>query len=98
MIVWLLVALLPLRGWAFATMHPPKVEAPPPCHAAAPEDAAPDSPAAACALCDVCHGAMLAFPMLPAAAQAPKARTFAAAAAASPPAGDAEAPFRPPRR
>jgi hypothetical protein len=70
-VLWLLLALLPLRSWAGAVMHLPgtaadaadAVQVGMPCHgehgaASAPHDAvAPDGVAdKACALCDLCHG------------------------------------------
>jgi hypothetical protein len=70
-VLWLLLALLPLRGWAGAAMHLPgaaadaaaAVQVAMPCHgehgsAPAQHDAAaPDGVAdKVCALCDLCHG------------------------------------------
>lgn len=63
--LWLLLALLPLRGWANLTMHlpAPGSAAMAPCHGA--ETVAADQVADAadaaqgCTLCDVCHGGML---------------------------------------
>jgi hypothetical protein len=64
-----MLALLPLRGWAEATMHLPAPaaqsaadEAPmPPCHAAlAQHDGdTPDESASGCSLCSLCHGTAL---------------------------------------
>jgi len=75
-VVLLLIALLPLRGWAAAGMAMPGPEAPvaaeaaaalPPCHAGLAEDelamlAADPAPAThLCSTCDLCH-APLAVP------------------------------------
>jgi hypothetical protein len=71
LVLWLLLALLPLRGWATIAMHaaPPGGHgavalqaAPMPCHAAAADDAraqAADGTAAhaGCSMCDLCHSA-----------------------------------------
>jgi hypothetical protein len=69
LLLGVLLALLPLRGWAEATMHlsvsaPPSAasEAPmPPCHAAMAEHggAAPVESASGCSLCSLCHGSAL---------------------------------------
>lgn len=73
-IVWLMLAMLPLRGWAVATMEMPTAVADgagfefsspinthdrAPCHDAAADD---DQGATAhtCGLCDLCHNAVAA--------------------------------------
>lgn len=69
LLLGVLLALLPLRGWAWATMQ---LAAPapssavsmvpvPPCHAAVaePDGALPDDAASGCLLCALCHGADL---------------------------------------
>ncbi|MGR6805478.1 hypothetical protein ACU6VI_04085 [Sphaerotilus natans] len=104
-LLWLVIALLPLRGWAMAQMAVTELapthaqSAPhPACHEAAdlpPTDAAPH---AGCTLCEVCHAGLA-----PAAAQARPLPTLPhAPPAATEPAGPPEAPpsalFRPPRR
>lgn len=69
LLLWLLLALLPLRGWANGWMHLASdtgtvAEAVAmPCHGeAAPADAAEALAApAGCTLCDLCHG--IAVPM-----------------------------------
>ncbi|WP_137734923.1 hypothetical protein [Pseudaquabacterium pictum] len=102
----LLLALLPLRGWAEASMWlsmaAPQSAASalpvPPCHAAveAPEGDLPDEAASGCLLCSLCHGADLCQP---AAGSVRDAAGTAAAAAVlqghSPPA--LPLPERPPR-
>jgi hypothetical protein len=103
LLLWLLLALLPLRGWANLTMHLPTQgsASAAPCHGVemAAAHAAADTADAApsCTLCDVCHGVML-----PAAEMAqgsdrcaqplPTARPAPAAAA------EPDTLFRPPRR
>lgn len=88
LVLWLLLALLPLRGWAHVAMHLPDTQTPAmaPCHGV---EAATDASGAPlpCTLSDVCHGAMLVGPApqgedrraqpLPAAAPRPAAATQA---------------------
>lgn len=76
-ILWLMLALLPLRGWAVASMALPAAE-PPPVHAAMVADAeglavasnmpchqgGEDSPSPACQACDWCHAALALAPSL----------------------------------
>ncbi|KPF44588.1 hypothetical protein IP87_20820 [beta proteobacterium AAP121] len=69
LLLGVLLALLPLRGWAEAAMHlataAPLVEAGewvmPPCHAAmaADEVGTPDGSTSGCSLCSLCHGTAL---------------------------------------
>jgi hypothetical protein len=71
LLLGVMLALLPLRGWAEATMHLPAPAAPaahaaadeapmPPCHAAmAHEGDTPDESAFGCSLCSLCHGTAL---------------------------------------
>jgi hypothetical protein len=69
LLLGVLLALLPLRGWAEATMHLPAPaaqsaadEAPmPPCHAAMAQHdgATPDDSTSGCSLCSLCHGTAL---------------------------------------
>lgn len=70
-ILWLMLALLPLRGWAAATMGVPAIDASTaaaamsaeasdsdrtlPCHTAAGDDG---GPAGNCQACDWCHAAL----------------------------------------
>lgn len=75
LLVGLLIALLPLRGWAWATM-PVATWEPPPCHASAHQADAPlDAEASAsadatshatshatCSLCDLCHAGVITSP------------------------------------
>lgn len=72
-VVWLLLALLPLRGWAHAAVHLPAAhDTPASCHPAhevaqhgqevpSPHAAAEPGTHAphACVLCDLCHGVAL---------------------------------------
>ena len=70
-IIWLLLCLLPLRGWAQAGMPfaavaspgPGAVSAAPPCHAAEAGEAAgatqPSTGHLGCGLCDLCHTSAL---------------------------------------
>ena len=99
----LLVALLPVRGYAGTAMHLPAAgtAAVAPCHAGVDADAAStqqlSAEAAACALCDICHGAMLATSALP---RQVDHGTGSVPPALWPawPAVEPEALFRPPRR
>lgn len=72
LLLGVLLALLPLRGWAEATMHLAAPAAPaahsaadeapmPPCHAAMAQHdgATPDESASACSLCSLCQGTAL---------------------------------------
>ena len=102
-VLWLLVALLPLRGWANLTMHLP-AQGPAtvaPCHgmAAAAADASAESPDAAqpCSLCDVCHGVMLHGAESPHGSDR-RAQPLPTALPAVTAAGDPDTLFRPPRR
>lgn len=76
-VLWLLLALLPLRGWAGTLMHLPAPETAAasvamPCHGEVAGDEADASPTSAdastCSLCDLCHGVAA----LPASAPAPE--------------------------
>ena len=63
-LLWLLLALLPLRAWAGVTMHLPQPGSAAPCHAEAMAAADVESDGAAadgtpCSLCGVCHGGAL---------------------------------------
>lgn len=65
----LMLALLPLRGWAEVTMHLSAPALPsvafeaslPPCHAvlAQGDDVAPEESGSGCSLCSLCHGSAL---------------------------------------
>ena len=69
LVIWFLLALLPLRGWAHAGVHLPAAqELPASCHTlheaadgvtASEDGAQPSERQHACALCDLCHGAAL---------------------------------------
>ena len=58
-LLYLLLALLPLRGWSAVVMHLPgaPAAATAPCHAG--EARADGDVATPCVLCDLCHGAAL---------------------------------------
>ncbi|MFM2348389.1 MAG: hypothetical protein RL654_3142 [Pseudomonadota bacterium] len=109
-LLWLVIALLPLRGWALAEMTAmtamPRAaaEALPPCHAAPadrsmPPDADPQAAPhhAGCSLCEICHASL----GLPAPPSLSLPRLPQAAPALVPVTGAADAPpdalFRPPR-
>lgn len=103
LVLWLLLAILPLRGWAGALMHlpasdPVRVVAGMPCHGEAVDSSGEQAADAPCALCDLCHGSVavvtapvLAIGDLP--AQGVPATTAPAA-----PQVDPGALYRPPRR
>jgi len=101
-LLWLLLALLPVRAWAGVTMHLPQPELAAPCHAEAMAAADAESDGAPadstpCSLCSVCHGG--ALPMSTQAAPAAE-RCAQALPAARPDAAPQRAPdglFRPPR-
>jgi hypothetical protein len=101
LVLWLMLALLPLRGWANLTMHLPAPSAPAvaPCHGIDVQAAVqPAAAAVPCTLCDVCHGALL----LPA-GDAPRgvdrrAQPLPATVSAVRPDAEADTLFRPPRR
>jgi len=106
LLLGVLLALLPLRGWAEATMHlaaPTALssadEAPmPPCHAAMAEQdgTTPDEAASGCSLCSLCHGTALCLGEAGLAHEA----TAATAPAAAPQGHDPPVvplPERPPR-
>lgn len=100
-LLWLLLALLPLRGWANLTMHLPasKTPAMAPCHGVdGPAAAEPADAATPCTLCDVCHGAVLlqggGVPL----GKDRRAQALPAALPAAAPSAEPDAMFRPPRR
>ncbi len=106
-VLCLLIALLPLRGWAAQVMHLPArdtADVAAHCHdgtaigpAAADAVATAAGEAGACVLCDLCHGA--AMPAGPAAAGAAElpVQPVPDTATPPPPAGAPEPLFRPPR-
>jgi hypothetical protein len=97
-LMWLLLALLPLRGWANLTMHLPATDMPvmAPCHGA--EAAAdPADVSQPCTLCDVCHGAMLLASHVPP-LKDPQTQPLPAAAPLPMLVAEPDALFRPPRR
>ena len=106
LLLWLVLALLPVRGWAGLAMHLPKAEhmaAAAPCHgmdatqSADTADANRDGSAAACSLCELCHGALL-LPVMALAEPERLARTWPAAVPAEAPSPAPSPLFRPPRR
>lgn len=103
-LLWLVIALLPLRGWAMAQMAVPAVathhatDAAPHCHDAGTHQDKAAPAHAGCSLCEVCHASLglpatpkLHLPTLP-----------HAAPAVTPITGVRDGPpselFRPPRR
>ena len=107
LLLWLLLALLPVRGWAGLAMHLPKAEhmaAAAPCHgmdttqSADATDANRDGgSAAACSLCELCHGALL-LPVIALAEPDRPARAWRTAVPAEAPSPAPSPLFRPPRR
>jgi hypothetical protein len=99
LLLWLLLALLPLRGWAHLSMHltAPDLSVMAPCHGA---EAAADSSASTppCTLCDICHGAVLPWADSPAPSKDRRAQALPAAASRAAPPAEPDALFRPPRR
>ena len=109
--LWLLLALLPLRGWAGVAMHLPdaaahEVAVAPACHGAAPEGHDHGGPAddatahadAACTLCDLCHGAVAPQALPPQPAGHAAAQRPPVTSPGAPPEGVATTLYRPPRR
>ena len=79
-VLWILLALLPLRGWASVSMQAEMAtnalvtasdtphHASAPCHEAAPasaDDNASGTGHASCSMCDLCHSVALATPASP---------------------------------
>jgi len=97
-LLWLLLALLPLRGWANLTMHLPTPAAPAvaPCHGVDGQTAA--DAATPCTLCDVCHGAMLLLADSLERGSDRRAQPLPAALPATALVAEPDALFRPPRR
>jgi cytochrome c553 len=98
-LLWLLLALLPLRGWAHLSMHLPAAEtsAAAPCHGA---ETAPDPSTATphCTLCDICHGAILPWADVEASQPDRRAQPLPGAAPPVAVVAEADSLFRPPRR
>ncbi len=100
-LLWLLLALLPLRGWANLTMHLPVQDTPAvaPCHGLEGQSATgPADAAAACTLCDVCHGAVLLLAGGEPQQSDRRAQPLPAALPFAAQAHEPDALFRPPRR
>ena len=105
LLLWLLLALLPLRGWAQGTMAMAAPEAPAqalPCHGdmaahSASHSDSQDTTSPTCSHCDLCHAA--AVPNAPALQAADALPDLAPAArpARAPAAAQADSLFRPPR-
>jgi hypothetical protein len=101
LLLWLLLSLLPLRGWANLTMHLPAQDAPAvaPCHGVDGQSAAqPAHATTACTLCDVCHGAVLLLELDASQSTDRRAQPLPPAGPAAAPAAEPSAFFRPPRR
>ena len=101
-LLWLLLALLPLRAWAGVTMHLPQPESAAPCHtqAMAAADIESDSAPAegtACSLCSMCHGGALPMSSQAALAAERCAQVVRAAGPDAAPQGAPDGLFRPPR-
>lgn len=66
-ILWLMLALLPMRLWAASVMPAMAVASEAPCHEQAATEGAPAAEPSCCATCDLCHGtpADIALPGLP---------------------------------
>ena len=109
-ILWLMLALLPLRGWAFAAMAIPAVGQPPdasaaasalpPCHeqlGSRGDHEQAEGSGHNCTLCEICHGAAVPAALL--AVAAPLRVTAIAPDWRTPVPADAErqALFKPPR-
>jgi cytochrome c5 len=99
LVLWLLLALLPLRGWAHLSMHLPATDTPvmAPCHGAA-AAADPSGASLPCTLCDICHGAMLPWAEGAAPGKDRRAQPLPAATPRDALAVEPDALFRPPRR
>jgi hypothetical protein len=98
-LLWIAIALLPVRGWAAVLMpvvmqHGPAVasagdNAAPPCHGQTAQDTPADDATTApgtCSMCDLCHTSV---------AQAPAAPQLAAAPHEPLPAAQAPTPIEP---
>lgn len=101
-LLWLLLALLPLRAWAGVTMHLPQPESAAPCHAEAMAAADVESDGAVvdgspCSLCSVCHGGALPATAQAALAAERCAQALPAARPGTAPVREPDALFRPPR-
>ncbi len=100
-LLWLLFALLPLRGWANLTMHLPVQGAPvaAPCHGGEGQSAAePADASTTCTLCDVCHGAVLLRAGSTPQHSDRRAQPLPVAVAVAAPAVVPDGLYRPPRR
>jgi hypothetical protein len=102
MLLWLLLALLPLRAWAGVTMHLPEAASSAPCHAdmqagAGDQDDELPADSTACSLCSVCHGGALPAAAAATPAQQHAAQSVPAARQGMPPKRDPDALFKPPR-
>jgi hypothetical protein len=99
LMLWLLLALLPLRGWAHLSMHLPGSDTivMAPCHGAEAATERSDT-AQPCTLCDVCHAAMLLLASDAALGKDRRAQTLPDAAPQAARTTEPDALFRPPRR
>lgn len=104
-LLWLAIALVPMRGWATALMpaamdHGVPVaaaadESSLPCHAQAADTDA--TPAGTCAMCDLCHSAAAQAPDAPVLAAEPHEALPVAATATPIDAATPDGLYRPPR-
>ena len=97
--MWLMLALLPLRGWANLVMHLPAPSAPAvaPCHGDAAQAKA-DSAVKTCSLCALCHGSLLPQAALAPLAEDRHAQALPLALGTAAPDAEPDGLFRPPRR
>jgi len=100
LVLWLLLALLPLRGWAHLSMHLPAADTAvmAPCHGAEAAAADPSATSQPCTLCDICHGAMLPWSDSAAPGKDRRAQALPDAVPQAAPPAEPDALFRPPRR
>lgn len=98
-LLWLMLALLPLRGWANLAMHltAPAAPAVAPCHADAAQSTA-DTTVKACTLCELCHGSLLPLASVAVLAEDRCAQALPLALTRAAPQAEPDSLFRPPRR
>jgi hypothetical protein len=99
-LLWLMLALLPLRGWANLAMHLPAPAAPgvAPCHGDAAQAKADDTAVKTCTLCELCHGSLLPLDGVAPLAEDRCAQTLPLALFRAAPQAEPDGLFRPPRR
>jgi len=100
-LLWLMLALLPLRGWANLAMHLPApaqaAVASAPCHGDAAQAKA-DAAAKTCTLCDLCHGSLLPLAGVAALTENRRAQALPVDLTRAAPQAEPDGLFRPPRR